>query len=590
MQTSNERPYNTKNLKVLLLEDYSLDAKLMTKAISTEHPNWEFLHVKDKAGFEDALVNELPDIILSDYSLPQYTGMQAFLTVKELGLEIPFILVTGELPEDEAVSCIKEGVDDYVIKSSLTRLNTAIDKALSKRKEEFQRRKIALELQNSEAQLRTIFNKAGVAICEFEFTNIFDIIDNRKMWQKANFKQVKELLKGAVISEANEDALKLFSAKDKSEIADSFAEFWCSDDMSPLRYTAQQISKQTDSFEEKAHFTTIDGASIFLKFTFNLINKTKGRYIVSFVDLTDVRRSEAKLTNVIERMESVVQSRTEELNNLNDELQAQARDRELINGMLRENYINMTESIIAAKRIQQLMLPPKQVIADSFSDVFIYLRPLHIVSGDFYWFYQKGSKCWIAAVDCTGHGVPGAFMSMIGSNVLNQAVMESQTESTSEILEKIDDLVIRELRQHEQGTEVSTGMDISLCSFDYSKMEMRYSGAFHQLYMMRDNELKTFRGDRFSLGGTFKHKGKSFGEHIIPIQRDDRIYMTTDGFLDQFGGPRNKKFTRKRFMELISNAQGKTMYDQEMEIKSALQDWKGAYEQIDDILVIGIQI
>lgn len=573
-----------------MLEDYLLDAKLMTKAISTEHPDWEIEHVSDKAGFENALAAEAPDIILSDFSMPQYTGMDAFLTVKELGLEIPFIIVTGELPEDEVVNCIKEGIDDYVIKSSLTRLNVAINNALAKRHEELRRKQISSDLEKSESQFQTIFNNAGVAIFEIEFENIKEIEEKRMHWRKADFEQIQQIFQGVKILEVNDNALELFQAKTKESLRGSFAKLWQADDISALRYSARQIAKLSNSFEEKAHFTTLDGGSNFLKFKFSLIDKEHGRYIVSFVDLTDVKRSENKLNNVIERMESVVESRTEELNNVNLQLQAQARDRERINEMLRDNYVHMTESIIAAKRIQQLMLPPKQIIADCFSDVFIYLRPLDIVSGDFYWFYQKGHKCWIAAVDCTGHGVPGAFMSMVGSNVLNQAVMANHTSSTSEILQKIDDQVIRELRQHEQGTEVSTGMDISLCSFDFSKMEMRFSGAFHQLYLIRDGELNTFRGDRFSLGGTFKHEGKSFEEHVIPIQRDDRVYMTTDGFLDQFGGPKNKKFTRKRFMKLISEVTGKTMYDQEMEIKSALQDWKGAYEQIDDILVIGIRV
>jgi serine phosphatase RsbU (regulator of sigma subunit) len=590
MTTPKERPYKAEKLKVLLLEDYLLDAKLMTKTIRKKNPSWEFLHVTDRSGFEDALAKQVPDLILSDYSMPQYTGMEAFLTVQELGLEIPFILVTGELTEDKAISCIEEGIDDYVIKSSLTRLNLAIHNALAKRQKEIDSQEIAQHLLDSESQFRTIFNNAGVAIFEMEFSNIIEIVDNKTQWRKADFEDIQNLFEGAAIIEANDNALSLFQAKDKEEISGAFSKLWKSDDISSLRYSARQISKLSSWFEEKAHFTTIDGGKIFLKYTFSLIDKVKGRYIVSFVDLTDVKRSEAKLTNVIERMESVVNSRTEELNTLNDELQNQARDRERINGMLRENYIHMTESIIAAKRIQQLILPPKQVIADCFSDVFIYLRPLDIVSGDFYWFYQHGSKCWIASVDCTGHGVPGAFMSMVGSNVLNQAVIESKTESTSKILEKIDDLVIREMRQHEQGTEVSTGMDISLCSFDFAKMEMRFSGAFQQLYFIRDGELQIFKGDRFSLGGTFKHERKKFSEHIIPIQRDDRLYMTTDGFLDQFGGPKNKKFTRKRFMQLIQDAKGETMYDQEMEIKSALQDWKGAYEQIDDILVVGIRI
>ncbi|MGB0423048.1 MAG: PP2C family protein-serine/threonine phosphatase, partial [Flavobacteriales bacterium] len=205
-----------------------------------------------------------------------------------------------------------------------------------------------------------------------------------------------------------------------------------------------------------------------------------------------------------------------------------------------------------------------------------------------YWYYKRGSKAWIACVDCTGHGVPGAFMSMISSKILNQIVIEQQTQSTAVILEAVDDYIIKELKQHESDTRVSTGMDISLCCFDEENNKLHYSGAFHSLYHYHKNKLQVLKGDRFAIGGTFKMADKTFTEHTVDIVKGDSVYMLTDGYADQFGGPKNKKFMRKRFMDMLDEIQGKTMFEQEMEIKSRLQDWKSTSEQIDDILVMGI--
>ncbi len=586
---NNSAPIN-ENLKVLLLEDYLLDAELVKRELSIAHPNWLVQHVENKQAFLDSVRLEQPDVIISDYSLPQFNGIEAFLTIKNLGLEIPFIMITGQLPEETIMECIKEGVDDYVIKSSLKRLSIAIDNALQRKHDREERRTMADSLEWTERKFKNIFKHAGVAICEVLIPNIAEIKAIAKHWRKAELSEMCAFLNEFEILETNKEMLNLFAASSKETINSKFSELFTDDSLAAMRFVFRQLARDSEEIVEKLTMNTLETGKVFVRFKAVQTSRSKSHYIFSFIDLTDVRRSEDRLNKVISRMEALVEHRTEEVSIANKELKFQAQERERINALMRDNYVNMTESIIAAKRIQQLMLPQKQAIADAFDDVFIYLRPKDIVSGDFYWFYGKEGKCWIAGVDCTGHGVPGAFMSMIGSNLLNQTVIANQTLSTSAILHDIDTHVIRELKQHEQGTEVSTGMDLSLCSFDFDKMEMHFSGAFHQLYVIRDGIMHQYKGDRYPLGGTFVHQQKLFHEHIIPIQKGDCVYMTTDGFQDQFGGPKNKKFTRKRFIQLLLDIQGNGMYDQEMMLKSALQDWKGTYEQIDDILVIGLKI
>lgn len=577
------------NLRVLLLEDYLLDAELVRREINLAHPNWLVEHVESKQAFINAIKQEEPDVIVSDYSLPQFNGIEAFLTIKNLGLEIPFIMITGQLPEETIMECIKEGVDDYVIKSSLKRLSIAIDNALQRKYDRSELQTMADNLELTERKFKNIFRFAGIAICEVAIPNIEQIRAKSKTWRKAGLEEMREYIREFEIIETNEEMLNLFASTSKDHLSSRFDEIFIEESLAAIRFIFRQLALDSDQIEEKINLITLETGKVFVRFKAVQTSRTQSHYIFSFVDLTDVRRSEDRLNKVIQRMEGLVEHRTEELSIVNKELKFQATERERINNLMRDNYVHMTESIIAAKRIQQLMLPQKQSVADAFDDVFIYLRPKDIVSGDFYWFYGKENRCWIAGVDCTGHGVPGAFMSMIGSNLLSQSVIGNQTMSTSTILHDIDTHVIRELKQHEQGTETSTGMDLSLCSFDFGKMEMRFSGAFHQLYLMRDGELHQFKGDRYPLGGTFLQE-KLFTEHVIPIIKGDCIYMTTDGFMDQFGGPNNKKFTRKRFIQLLHDIQGNGMYDQEMMLKSALQDWKGTYEQVDDILVIGLKI
>lgn len=571
-------------MHILLLEDYQLDAELVKNQLTRTHPDWQINHVSSKEGFEDYISQFQPDVVLSDYSLPQFTGMEAFMQIKEQGLEIPFIIITGELPEHMVVECMEQGIDDYIIKSSMVRLTVAIDKAIEKRR-------VARILRESETRQKAIFQHAAVAITAFSCPDLQIKMD--ELMQNGAHTISKEdvwyLLENLNLYEVNQEALNLFKTESKQQLKDQFMSLFNKKITMTMAKCLMQAHAGLEIIEHELSAQTLKGKELYLKMRVAVDGATMDTFNVSFIDLTEVKRSEQRVTRVLEKLESAVEKRTRELKEANIKMQAQAEEREVINQVIRDNYIQMTDSIIAAKRIQQLMLPKVQNIQNFFGDAFLYHRPKDIVSGDFYWFYEDGIRSWIACVDCTGHGVPGAFMSMISSKILNQIVIEQGVENCGKILKLIDNYVIQELKQHDAETNVSTGMDISICCFDKEKDEVRFAGAYHQLFHFRKGEMQILKGNRCSLGGTFKMEGKDFVEQVLPLEKGDTVYMLTDGFVDQFGGPKNKKFTKKRWIRLLEAAQDKSMYDQEMMIKGALQDWKGAQEQIDDILVIGIE-
>ncbi|MEO0404626.1 MAG: SpoIIE family protein phosphatase, partial [Bacteroidota bacterium] len=546
---------------MLLLEDYDLDAEMVQDHLERSGNNYEIHRVENKESFEEFLKDAVPDVILSDYNLPSYSAMEAFIKVKELDLKIPFIIVTGDLPEERAIEFMKEGIDDYIIKSSLMRLGVAIEGAREKRR-------ISSNLANTEKRFKQIFQQAAVAIAAFECPKLYQRFSEMMSKKQGRHLQPEDMfyvLKYLKMTDINEEAIKLFKADSPEHLSKKFFGLF---DQSVFQWISKCFGAMVSgerTAQEEVIATNLAGEKLYLRMKISIDPSDVESFNVSMIDLSNEKRSEKRVTKLMERLENTIDHRTKELQEANKKLKNQANDRERITKVLRENYVQMTDSIIAAKRIQQLMLPNIQNITDGFDDAFVYLRPKDIVSGDFYWYYKRGQKAWIACVDCTGHGVPGAFMSMISSKILNQIVIEQQTESTATILEAVDDYVIRELKQHESETQVSTGMDISLCCFDADKKQLHYSGAFHSLYHFQNGEMEELKGNRFAIGGTFKMDQKKFTEHVVKLQEGDCIYMLTDGYLDQFGGPKNKKFTRKRFIDLLHSVQGKSMFDQEMQ-------------------------
>lgn len=254
--------------------------------------------------------------------------------------------------------------------------------------------------------------------------------------------------------------------------------------------------------------------------------------------------------------------------------------------IVEEKNREVTASIVYAKRIQEAILPPQTLIDKVLPNAFFMYRPKDIVSGDFYWVDEQNERVYFAAVDCTGHGVPGALVSIIGHNGLTRAIHEFQLTQPGAILDKLNELVEVTLRQRE--TEVRDGMDIALCCLNYKSNEIEFAGANNPLYLIRDGVLSLFKADKQPIG---KYDGrKPFENHRFTFLEGDTFYIFSDGMADQFGGSMGKKFKYKAFRELLLNIQDLSMSEQMDQIDTAFTAWKGEFEQVDDVCIVGVRV
>lgn len=280
-------------------------------------------------------------------------------------------------------------------------------------------------------------------------------------------------------------------------------------------------------------------------------------------------------------LEMKVLERTEEVVRQKEEVEKQSKKVE-------ELYINVTDSIKYAKRLQESILPPERRIKELLPDSFVYYRPKDIVSGDFYWIEKVAERVVFAAVDCTGHGVPGAFMSLIGHNGLNQAVKDKARARPSEMLRDLNRIAYEALHKDRDEYVVRDGMDMALCSFDPEKRILEYAGANCPLYLVRDNEVLQFTPDKNAIGSNHL-EGTGFTDHRITLQEGDMVYIFSDGYADQFGGDRGKKFLYRRFRDLLVKIAKEPTQLQRDRLQEAFMGWRGNHEQVDDILVIGMR-
>ena len=296
-----------------------------------------------------------------------------------------------------------------------------------------------------------------------------------------------------------------------------------------------------------------------------------------------------RTAQVVEKNEEL-QQQTEEILTQRDKIEKQRDTAEKQRDEITVQKKEMTDSILYASRIQNALLPPKKYIKESLTNHFILYLPRDIVSGDYYWMYRKQNKAIIVAADCTGHGVPGAFMSMLGSAFLSEITAKSnEIPDANEILNQLRELVISTLHQTGGENETKDGMDVALCVIDFDNNTVNYSGAFNSLYLIRNNELNEYKADRMPIGVSY-NQDKSFTNHFIEFEKDDVFYIFSDGFIDQFGGPRGKKFKSRPFKSLLMNIQDKSMDEQKKILHTHLLEWRGNIEQIDDILVIGFKL
>ena len=251
---------------------------------------------------------------------------------------------------------------------------------------------------------------------------------------------------------------------------------------------------------------------------------------------------------------------------------------------------NITDSIIYAKRIQLAMMPTSKQFRRIFPDSFVYYNPKDIVSGDFYWVNQRSEKVFFAVIDCTGHGVPGAFMSIIGYELLRNIINIKGIENPAEILNELNEDFSGIFNSEEENNySFRDGMDIGFCVIDCKKAILEYAGAFSSMYLLRDKSVSEIKGNRFSVGLMGDLIDEPFENHSMKLEKDDVIYLFSDGYPDQFGGEEGKKFKYRRFRHLLLNIHRLPFRQQEKILDQSLIHWMGNHEQVDDILIIGVK-
>ncbi len=280
------------------------------------------------------------------------------------------------------------------------------------------------------------------------------------------------------------------------------------------------------------------------------------------------------------QMEEKVNSQTVEIRNQKAEVEQQ-RER------MTELYTDLQSSITYAQHLQETILPSDHVVREMFAENFVLFKPKATVSGDFYWFKTKGNKKMFAAADCTGHGVPGAFMSLIGHNVLSQS--SKVYNRAADILNTANRLSTEIMRSNENDKFMRDGMDISFCIFDEETMQLEFSGAHNSAYIVRKGELFELEAEPFSIG-TYANNEKEFTNQIFDLKSGDCIYLYSDGYADQFGGPRGKKFMKRQLREKLIEISEMQLDEQNKILNSLFDEWRGTMEQVDDVLLLGVRV
>jgi ligand-binding sensor domain-containing protein/serine phosphatase RsbU (regulator of sigma subunit) len=283
-----------------------------------------------------------------------------------------------------------------------------------------------------------------------------------------------------------------------------------------------------------------------------------------------------------ERKQKIIQKKLEE------ELEIRTKEVVKKSKELEEKNDNITDSINYALRIQKSILPSKILMKENFPESFIFYQPRDIVSGDFYWYEKIDNKFIVVCADCTGHGVPGAFMSMIASTLFKEIAYQYEITDPSEFLYKLEYLLKNTLKKSDKSS-VHDGLDLSICVFDLDTNFLSFSGAYRPILIYKDKKLERVKTSHFSIGGD-DFAEKEFTTFSEQLRKGDIVYLFSDGFPDQFGGDKGKKLYLKGFMSLIENSIDLSMEEQHLLLKLFLKDWKGNKKQIDDILVMGIKI
>ncbi len=353
-------------------------------------------------------------------------------------------------------------------------------------------------------------------------------------------------------------------------------------------FPKKEIKPSNDEIGEMS--VAMNQLVIGLKGTTNFANEVgKSNFTTEYKPLSDedvLGHALVKMRDELAESERILEQkvieRTAEVVRQKEEIERQS-------AKLEELYEDVTASIRYAKRLQDSILPQDTFIHRLLPESFVLFKPKDIVSGDFYWFSETDNKVLFSSVDCTGHGVPGAFMSLIGANALNQIVSKN-IDTPAVILDELNRLSSEAMNKSEEGRDkVRDGMDVALCSISKDFKTLEYAGANNPLYLIRDGEIEVTKADKFAIA-SFEHGEEHYSNHSIELKKGDLIYVFSDGYADQFGGSKGKKFMYKQFRDTLLEIKDLPMLKQKEILDHKIESWRGDFEQVDDILVVGVRI
>lgn len=535
------------NFKILLVEDDDNDTFLLQRQLNKTKNAFDFTRVETFSELVNAIKCNQYDMVISDYNLLGYTGLDVLNLLKSEKKDIPFLLVSGTIGELAAVSIMKAGACDYVMKDNLLKLPQVVKREIEEHKIRVQTKKLERETK----KLSEIICASGDLI----FTSDLEL--NISYLNK----KAQELLK-----------LKLDNGEInfKSFLSPSF-------NLNDFRDILTRIQEK-ETWDGELTLMTADGneTQVLCSFVYHKDGALSNEISIVAKDISDIKRQEKVILNLNQTLEEKVILRTNELNESLNEITYKNRQ--------------ILDSINYAHRIQDSLIPKKSDLQEIFPNSFCFLQPKDIVSGDFFWCYRKENVKYISVIDCTGHGVPGALLSIVANQIIKKAVVDEDYTETSQILNYINFKVDQKFRSPNPEFNINDGMDMALCKIDEAKQQISFSGANRPAWIISNGEIAEYNGTKKSIGlSDLQNSNQNFDQTIITYNSGDILYLFSDGYYSQFGGERQKKLNKEGFRKLIQSTSS-DIFQQEENLNSHFSAWKGGLEQVDDVCVVGIQL
>ncbi len=548
-------------IKLLLIESSENDALVIADYLDNSKTNeYEITHLNSLEDATDFLTENWVDIILINLFLPDSFGIHTFNQLFRKFPNIPFLILTEIKDHLIGINSVKQGAQDFLIKSELNanNLSKSINYAIERKKTEE-------ELRKSEEKYRELFERSKDAIyistIDGEFIEINPAGLSLFGYEIGDFQTLK--VRDLYVNSEDREILKAVLAE-KGEVKDFEVLLY-------KKGRKDRIFCLLSTMVIHSEDNQIIGYQGIIR---DITEKKKNDELL-LKTLADLDHANKELKTLNTRLEDLVEIRTEQLQKEKNRVENQHKE--------------IKESIQYAKRIQASILPPLKVFKQVFDDSFIFYEPKDVVSGDFYWFERHKNKSLFAIVDCTGHGVPGAFMSIIGYTQLSEIVSDHHLTTPGVVLKELDKRVRIALNQNAAGEKNSNdGMELGLITYYEDQQKIEFSGAMRPLYMVKNGDLHVVKGNKFSIGGSTYLK-KEFLTTRINVEKGDCFYLFSDGYADQFGGPKGKKFMTKHVGEMLQGISHLPMSEQGRIVKKTIQDWMKGNDQIDDILMAGIK-